>query len=255
MSCSWMCCAVCSARSERPMTAKPAALPARVDRGVQGLVDRRAQLGAQDVAGLVVGDGLALTGGEHRGRLARPGDDAQEALEQVLVRDHGALLAGGHDRALVEHLGQLGAGRARGDLGEVREVDVLGERLALACTPRMARRPSSDGDADVDVTREAARAQQRRVQRVQAVGRGDHEHPLVAAEAVHLDEQLVEGLVGLAVALAAVRAAAALGADGVDLVDEDDRGRAPRGPWRTGRGRGSAPTPTYISTKSEPDIA
>ena len=101
--------------------------------------------------------------------------------------------------------------------------------LPLACTPRIARRPSSDGDADVDVTREAAGAQQRRVQRVQAVGRGDDEQPLVAAEAVHLDEQLVEGLVGLAVALAAVRAAAALGADGVDLVDEDDRGGARAG--------------------------
>ena len=88
MSCSWMCCAVCSARSERPTTAKPGGLAARVDRGVQGLVDGRAQLGAQDVAGLVVGDGLALAGGEHRGRLARAGDDAQEALEQVLVRDH-----------------------------------------------------------------------------------------------------------------------------------------------------------------------
>ena len=42
-------------------------------------------------------------------------------------------------------------------------------------------------------------------------------------EAVHLDEQLVEGL--LALVVAAAHAGAAVAADGVDLVHEDDRGR------------------------------
>ena len=42
-------------------------------------------------------------------------------------------------------------------------------------------------------------------------------------EAVHLDEQLVEGL--LALVVAAAHAGTAVAADGVDLVDEDDGGR------------------------------
>ena len=46
--------------------------------------------------------------------------------------------------------------------------------------------------------------------------------PLVGLEAVHLHEQLVEGL--LALVVAAAQARAALPADGVDLVDEDDAG-------------------------------
>ena len=44
--------------------------------------------------------------------------------------------------------------------------------------------------------------------------------PCALAEAVHLDQQLVEGL--LALVVAAAQAGAALAADRVDLVDEDD---------------------------------
>ena len=139
-------------------------------------------------------------------------------------------------------------------LRQQRQVDVLAERLALRVHVEDLQAAVLGRGADVDVAREAAGAQQRRVERVEAVGGGDHEQPLVAAEAVHLDQELVEGLVGLAVAAAFAAAAAALGADGVDLVDEDDRRACPGGPWRRGRGRGPAPTPTYISTKSEPDI-
>ena len=46
--------------------------------------------------------------------------------------------------------------------------------------------------------------------------------PCAVAEAVHLDQQLVQGLFALVVA--AAQAGAALAADGVDLVDEDDAG-------------------------------
>ena len=77
-----------------------------------------------------------------------------------------------------------------------------------------------DGDAAV----EAAGAQQRRVEDVGAVGRGQDDDALGAGEAVHLGEDLVERLLALVVA-AERRAAAALAADGVELVDEDDRRR------------------------------
>jgi hypothetical protein len=65
--------------------------------------------------------------------------------------------------------------------------------------------------------------QQRRVEHVGPVGRGDHDHARVALEAVHLDEQLVERLLALVVAAAEARAA--LAADRVDLVDEHDARR------------------------------
>jgi hypothetical protein len=56
-----------------------------------------------------------------------------------------------------------------------------------------------------------------------SVRRRDQDDALVALEAVHLDQQLIQGL--LALIVAAAHASAAVAADGVDLVDEDDAGR------------------------------
>ena len=74
-----------------------------------------------------------------------------------------------------------------------------------------------------DLPVEAAGAQQRRVQHVGPVGGGDQDDAFVGFEAVHLDQQLVEGL--LALVVAAAEAGAAMAADRVDFVDEDDAGR------------------------------
>ena len=66
-------------------------------------------------------------------------------------------------------------------------------------------------------------AEQGRVQHVRPVGRGDDDDALVAVEPVHLDEELVEGL--LALVVAAAEAGPPVAADRVDLVDEDDARR------------------------------
>ena len=79
------------------------------------------------------------------------------------------------------------------------------------------------GGVDADLAVEAARAQQRGVEDVGTVGGRDQDDPAADVEAVHLDQQLVEGL--LALVVAAAHAGAAVAADGVDLVDEHDRGR------------------------------
>ena len=79
------------------------------------------------------------------------------------------------------------------------------------------------GQRHYDLAVEAARAQQRRIEHVGAVGGGDDDDAFVALEAVHLHQQLVERLLALVVAAAEARAAVA--ADGVDLVDEDDARR------------------------------
>ena len=74
-----------------------------------------------------------------------------------------------------------------------------------------------------DLAVEAARAQQRRIEHVGPVGRGDDDDAFVGLEAVHLDQQLVERLLALVIAVA--EAGAAMAADGVDFVDEDDAWR------------------------------
>ena len=79
------------------------------------------------------------------------------------------------------------------------------------------------GEIDHDLPIEAARAQQRGIEHIGAVGGRDEDHAFVGLEAVHLDEQLVERL--LALVVSAAESGAAMAADGVDLVDEDDARR------------------------------
>ena len=76
---------------------------------------------------------------------------------------------------------------------------------------------------DHDLAVEAAGAQQRRVEDVGPVGGRDHDDVVLELEAVHLDQQLVEGL--LALVVPAAHAGAAVASDGVDLVHEDDARR------------------------------
>src|SRR5262249_13882229 len=76
---------------------------------------------------------------------------------------------------------------------------------------------------DDDAPIEASGPEQRRVEDVRTVGRGDQDHAFVRLEAVHLDEQLVERLLALVVPAAEARTA--VPADGIDLVDEHDAGR------------------------------
>ena len=71
-----------------------------------------------------------------------------------------------------------------------------------------------------DLPVESARSQQCGIEDVGPVGGGDEDHALALTESIHLDEQLVEGL--LALVMAATETGAALAADRVDLVDEDN---------------------------------
>ena len=56
------------------------------------------------------------------------------------------------------------------------------------------------GRADSHLTIEAARTQQRRIENVRPIGRGDDDDALVGRKAVHLHQQLVQRLLALFVA-------------------------------------------------------
>ena len=83
------------------------------------------------------------------------------------------------------------------------------------------------GPIEDDLAVEPARSQQRRVEDVRSVRGGHDDHVRVRVEAVHLDEDLVQGL--LALVVRAAEAGAALATDRVDLVDEDDARRVALG--------------------------
>src|SRR5260370_8828874 len=75
---------------------------------------------------------------------------------------------------------------------------------------------------DDDGPIESSWAEQSRIQDIGAIGRGDEDDTVVGFKSVHLDEELVEGLLALVVSTA--EACAAVTADCVDLIDEDDAG-------------------------------
>ena len=106
--------------------------------------------------------------------------------------------------------------------GERVEVDLLGERLAAGVDLEDPLAALAVGPVDHDLAVEAPGPQQRRVEDVGPVGGGDEDDVVLHLEAVHLDEELVQGL--LALVVAAAHAGAAVAADGVDLVHEDDAG-------------------------------
>ena len=136
--------------------------------------------------------------------------------------DHALAAAGGEQRRLVDEVHQIRAREAGRAARDHLEVDVGREGNLAHVDLEDLLATDEIGIRDHDLPVEAAGAQQRRVQHVGPVGRGDDDDALVLLEAVHLDEQLVEGLLALVVAAAEARAAMA--SDRVDFVDEDDAG-------------------------------
>jgi len=151
-------------------------------------------------------------------------DEARAEMEEIVdfLRDSKrfALLgAAREDGGLVADVREIGARQARCLAGDGLEVDIRGKRLSARVDPENLLPTGEVGGCDKDLAVETTRAKERRVQVLEPVRRGDDDHPVGLAEPVELDEQLVQGLVVLAVE---PRAGAAH-ADGVELVDEDDR--------------------------------
>ena len=177
----------------------------------------------QGVAALVVRDGVLRLFVQHAALALGPGDDALHGLGHFLLRDDLLAATRGEQRRLVHEVGQVGTREARRELGHLRQVDVAADGLVLRVHLQDLLAALHVGRVHHDLAVEAAGAQQRRVQNVGAVRSGDQHHRVVALEAVHLHQQLVQRLFALVVAAAEARAA--LAADSVDLVDEDN-GRA-----------------------------
>ena len=134
----------------------------------------------------------------------------------------------------------------RDDVG----LDVAGESAPCACAPvRICSRPRISGSG---TTTWRSKRPGRSSAGSSTSGRlvaAMTMMPVVALEAVHLDQQLVQRLLALVVATA--EAGAALAADGVDSSMKMMHGAFFLACSNMSRTR-AAPTPTNISTKSEP---
>lgn len=197
-----------TARDDRRLVHGDAGRDIEADDGVTGLV-----IGGQLLLLLRHGHGLAL--GAHH--------DLVLGVLELAMGDHALTAAGCQQRRLVDEVHQVRARETGRAAGEDLEIDIRRHR-------HLADMDAQDllaaGDVRVrndDLAVEAARTQQRGVEHVGTVGRGDDDDALVRLEAVHLHQELVQRL--LALVIAAAEAGAAMAADRVDLVDEDDAGR------------------------------
>src|SRR5215208_2324818 len=106
---------------------------------------------------------------------------------------------------------------------ERADLHVGAEGLAAGVDPEDLLPSGEVRPVDHDLPVETAWPEERRIEDVCAVGGGEHDDPALRIEAVHLDEELVQGL--LALVVSASQTSAALPAYGVDLVHENDAGR------------------------------
>ena len=139
------------------------------------------------------------------------------------LRDHALVAARRHQGRFVDEVGEVGAGEAGRAARDGLQVDVRRQRHLADVDLQDLLAADHVRVRHDDLTVEAARTQQRRIEHVGTVGGGDQDDAFVGLEAVHLDQQLVERL--LALVVAAAEAGAAMAADRVDFVDEDDAGR------------------------------
>ena len=166
----------------------------------------------------------ALAGGlEHVGAANLVDDVEEDPVTRglsILPEPRGVALGGGADEVL-----EVRAGESRALPRDQRDVEVgvdhALEDLIRAVKVDDVHAGLSVGEGHLDHAVKAAGSDQRRVDDVRPVRRGEHHHAAVAAEAVHLGKELVDGGHLLVVALHRRRVLSAHG-DRVKLVDEDD---------------------------------
>eukprot|EP01136_Pigoraptor_vietnamica_P033036 Opistho-1_new@95548 len=195
---------------------------ARDDRGLVDRIGGRLVREDQGVACLVIGGHPLLVLGHHH----RPAFGAHQHLVARIVElargNQPLALACGEQGRLVDEVGEIGTRKARRPARDHARIDVGRQRHLLHMDLKDLDAAFDIGARHLDLAVEAARTQQRRIEHVGAVGRGDDDDAFIGIEPVHLDQQLVQRL--LALVIAAAETGATMATDRIDFVDEDDAG-------------------------------
>ena len=102
------------------------------------------------------------------------------------------------------------------------EIDIGLQRLASRVYSENTRAALEVGKVNGDLTIETAGTEEGLIENIGTVGGGNGDNAGIAIETVHLDEDLVDGL--LALVVAAGETGTTLTTDGIDLINEDDAG-------------------------------
>ena len=147
-----------------------------------------------------------------------------ERVGQIAVVHHILRAPRGQQGGLVHQVREVRARHSWCRCGQLLEIDVLCERHLPRVNLQNLHAAFVVGRVNDDLAVESPRSQQSRVEDVWPVRGGQNHDALVSGKAVHLGENLIEGLFALVMTADRPRTAARA-ADGVDFVDEDDRRR------------------------------
>ena len=125
-------------------------------------------------------------------------------------------------RRLVHHVRKVRAGKARCSPRQNRQVHILGQRHLLRMHLQNLFTPANVRTVHNHAPVETSRPQQRRIEHIRPVRRGNQNHAVVGLKPVHLDQQLIQRL--LALIVSAAQASTAVPSHSVNLIDEDDAG-------------------------------
>ena len=174
------------------------------------------------MAGLMIGSDPFLLFGDYMALLFGSDADLDKCLFYILLLDVSAVRPCGCNGSLVEKVFQVRAGETGCGARDLLQVYIVSQGLIGRMDFQDLLSSLYIGAADRDLSVKAAGTKDRRVKDIDAVGRRHDDDPFIDAETVHLDEQLVQGL--LALIMGSAQACASAARDCVDFIDEDDAG-------------------------------
>ena len=129
----------------------------------------------------------------------RTEQDLIAGMLKILHLDGVLRLTSSQERRLVDEVPQVGARKANCAGTKRFQFHVVGQGDLAAMDLQDGNTPLFGGTVDCDVSVEAARSQQGRVQHIRPVRRRQHNHGFRLQEAIHFTEDLIERLLALVV--------------------------------------------------------
>jgi hypothetical protein len=175
--------------------------PARDDRDLSHRVGALGEHADHRVTGLVIGGAAAVCLAHHDLPLGAE-HDPLERIGEVGFLDVLVLPASRQQCRLVDQVGEVGADHPGRRRRNPAQIDVRGDRHSARVHLENLATPVSIGWLHRHPAVEPARPQQRRIEHLGTVRRGDHDHARRRVEPVHLCQDLVQRLLALVVAAA-----------------------------------------------------
>ena len=174
------------------------------------------------MAHFMVGDPFLLHLVEHPVPLLQPGHDPLYRFLQF--RETDLLLATAHSQEcrLVDDIGEIGARETGGHRSDHLEIRIGAHDHLLRMDAQDSQAADLVRTIDQYLTIEAAGPQQCGIQNLRPVGRRHQNDADAGIEAIHLDQQLIQGLLPL---FMRHRSHAARFSDRIQFIDENDAGR------------------------------